>query len=1090
MAPFLSRPARDLWSWWMLFTVSIVLLSLLLGLNLYGWRRTRNLRIDLAQREAYSESLQLARRACEHVNARLQDLQSLGFSTLHDPPDRREAQFMRDARGLINREPSFRYVALMHSDGLVAARVVAEGSPLKTDSGETLSLPEIAGAVTVFTTLQPWCSAPFALSSGEIVLASAVPLPATDDDATCKSAAVGIIGLRFVADHVRGAFLDEYFGMSIQYNDTPLFSTAAWDAHEDYLSRSVEVTQNDALGGVWKVTTWLHTGHSLSELESDSVFRLSVNLFYSFLLWILLVYMLFSIRRLRLGRRALRLSQERYALAISAGKVGVWDCRPDTNQLFAPDLARILGFEEEEIGSDLKDWLKLVPKDDQINVLSRAQAHIKGLTPRYECEHRMLRKDGRTVWLVCAGSIVDRVNGRPVRMVGTSTDITERRMTEDALRWSEERYALAAQAGRSGVWEYALETDILSTDRNLKTLFGYTENELPDGTDIWRRMVHPDDHNRLRQLINEHIEGKSDRFSCEHRIVDKDGRIHWVSSSGSAVRDASGSAVRVVGAATDITERRAAEEALRKSEVRYVMATRAGRVGVWDYNIPTNTIETDDNMKTLFGYMPEEIEDDTGVWSQMITPADLERLLKDMWSHIEGKTPRFECEGLVRCKDGTLRWALASGYVVRNDLGNPIRVIGTATDVTERKQADEARRRESERAQRYLDIAGVIILALDLEQCITLINRKGCEVMGYAESEMLGKNWISLCLPERLQHAFREVFERIIHGQTDPAEYIENPVVTKTGEERLIAWHNIPMHDDSGKAIGLLSSGEDVTDRRRAQEEARQREQQMIQTDKMASLGILVSGVAHEINNPNSFILTNIGVLHAAWNSVRPILDRYYGEHGDFLVAGLRFSRMRDRVPVLLSGISDGARRIKTTVEELRGFSQQEPPGLIEEVNLNDVVRAASTLLGNMIRKATRSFVIMTADDLPPVRGSFRRLEQVVINLIQNACQALTSREQGIHITTALDTGTLHITLTVRDEGSGIQDDVMPRIMDPFFTTKRDSGGTGLGLSISEKIIRDHGGTLSFVSELGHGTTATVVLPLFFEVASAEEAQL
>lgn len=1089
MSSLTPKPARRIWAWWTLVAVSSILLLVLLALNLHGWNRTRALRIELASAESREEARQLARSATEFVNERLDDMYLLGTLLHRLDPSRRSGAFKRDARGMIQHEASFILVGYMDESGLFAASVPKKGVGLRDESGTVRIPDEASGAANVLQSGTPWTSGLFFFKQRLPALAVACPI-FNDTGDQCQGAVIGIIDVGLAMRQVLESRLSGSLDARLFLQDIEVASSSSEPERAIFWAQPVRATMRDQLDNSWTVASWPKESHPLMRLEYDSIFRLGVNLFYSMLLWMLLVYMLFSIRRLRLSRRRLRDSEERYTLAVSAGKVGVWDARIETGQFYADVLAQMLGFSAGELGTDLKTWLALVPADDRKRVLVTVQKHLDGITPRYECEHRMSRKDGTVAWLVCVGSVVQRREGRPVRLVGTSTDITDLKQTEEALRRSDERYALAAQSGRTGVWEYILATDTLSTDVNMKAIFGYDEAELTDRPGGWQRLVHADDHERVRNVIIEHIKGRTLRYECTHRIVCKNGATRWVLSSGSAVRDKSGRVVRVVGAATDITERREAQEALRRSEMRYAMATRAGRVGVWEFFIDSNTIETDENMKALLGYGPGELLDDVATLSKMCQPEELPEFMMKLQEHIEGRTPRFEFEGHARCKDNSLRSFMATGFVIRDESGRPMRVIGTTTDITERKAAEEARRRESERAQRYLDIAGVIIVALDTQQRITLINRKGCDVLGYPEQELLGANWIDLCLPERLRPAFREIFEHVIKGRVNTSEFIENPVLTRTGEERLIAWHNILLRDDSGAVTGLLSSGEDVTERRHAQEEAKQREQQLIQADKMASLGVLVSGVAHEINNPNAFILTNTGVLEAAWKSIIPILDRFYEEQGDFLLAGLKYSKMRSRIPVLLAGIRDGARRIKLTVEELRGYAQHEPPGLIEPVNINDVVRSASTLLGNMIRKSTNRFTIQGAEDLPTVQGSFRRLEQVVINLIQNACQALTRADQAITVSTAYDAVALRVLLTVCDEGTGMSEDVISRIKDPFFTTKRESGGTGLGLSISEKIVRDHGGSLSFWSEPGCGTRATISLPVFAEVATIGEEQL
>ena len=160
-------------------------------------------------------------------------------------------------------------------------------------------------------------------------------------------------------------------------------------------------------------------------------------------------------------------------------------------------------------------------------------------------------------------------------------------------------------------------------------------------------------------------------------------------------------------------------------------------------------------------------------------------------------------------------------------------------------------------------------------------------------------------------------------------------------------------------------------------------------------LGTLVSSVAHEINNPNNFIMLNAPLLKEAWQHVLPILDEYYEKNRDFMIGGMRYTEMRDRIPRLFSGISDGSKRIKQIVEDLRDFVRRDASDMNQSVDVNAVLRSAISLLSNMITKSTSHFSVKYGEKLPKLRGNSHRLEQVIINLIQNACQALPDIRKG-----------------------------------------------------------------------------------------------
>jgi len=265
--------------------------------------------------------------------------------------------------------------------------------------------------------------------------------------------------------------------------------------------------------------------------------------------------------------------------------------------------------------------------------------------------------------------------------------------------------------------------------------------------------------------------------------------------------------------------------------------------------------------------------------------------------------------------------------------------------------------------------------------------------------------------------------------------------------------------------------------RRQAQELARRQQEQLYQAGKLASVGTLVSGIAHEINNPITSIVLNSQTLEKTWRSIGPVLDERLAGRPDFAVGGLPYDLLRQRMPQLLSDIIDNARRVRSIVADLKDFSRQRPSDLGEVVDVNQSVQRAAGLVGNLIKKSTRDFAMDLAPDLPAVEGNSQRIEQVLVNLLVNACQALDGPEAPVRVATTFDPAIGRVLVRVTDQGQGIPEKLRQQIKDPFFTTKRDQGGTGLGLAISDRIVQDHGGGLDFEDAVPKGTTATISLP-------------
>lgn len=252
--------------------------------------------------------------------------------------------------------------------------------------------------------------------------------------------------------------------------------------------------------------------------------------------------------------------------------------------------------------------------------------------------------------------------------------------------------------------------------------------------------------------------------------------------------------------------------------------------------------------------------------------------------------------------------------------------------------------------------------------------------------------------------------------------------------------------------------------------------QQLVQASKLVTLGTLVSGIAHEINNPNNFIALNNSVLRKIADDLPPLLQELQSSSPDLQLGGLPIDVVIEKLPGLTTAIAEGSVRIKNTVAQLKDFARQEPAELRDDVDLITITTAAIALLQHKIDKRCRNFSTAFPAAVPLLRGHGQKLEQVIVNLIDNALDALEDADGTIAL--GIEQRGVQLLLTVRDTGCGIASEHNEQLFDPFFTTKRDRGGTGLGLSISFAIIKEHGGVMHFDSAVGEGTTATVELPV------------
>jgi two-component system, NtrC family, sensor kinase len=426
-----------------------------------------------------------------------------------------------------------------------------------------------------------------------------------------------------------------------------------------------------------------------------------------------------------------------------------------------------------------------------------------------------------------------------------------------------------------------------------------------------------------------------------------------------------------------------------------------------------------------------------------------------------------EGERQVRTKDGAfLTWDFKSESLGQLGGGRSL-TLRSAIDLTARRRAERARRENAEKFSALAEESPLgIIIARD--DAIVYCNGTGGAFFGVTPRESQG-----MPLDEWLGALTREaapILGPLLRGESSHA----GPFRMGAGEGTWLEAFGKNVGAASGDMI--MATFLEVTDRVLAEERERAQRRKLIQAEKLASLGELVAGVAHEINNPNHTIALNADMIGEAWASASPILDRALaGREGD-LVGGMEWQELRQEAPRLIASIAAASRDIDAIVRGLKDYARGEARPETEEVSLNLVVKAALTLLSNYIKKATRFLELDLQDGMPPVHAHFQRLEQVTVNLIQNACQALTDPEQHIRISTSYEAESGSLRLVVSDGGRGMSPEMLERIKDPFFTTKHDVGGIGLGVSISDSIVAEYGGRLEYSSQPGLGTVATVSL--------------
>jgi PAS domain S-box-containing protein len=519
------------------------------------------------------------------------------------------------------------------------------------------------------------------------------------------------------------------------------------------------------------------------------------------------------------------------------------------------------------------------------------------------------------------------------------------------------------------------------------------------------------------------------------------------------------------------TKHRQTVMALRESEEQFRQICDQSLTGIFIHQ-GGKLVYVNPCLARMLGYDPGRPEEYLGrPFLGYIHPADREFVTSNVTRRMKGEeVPDQYATRLINIQGETV-WVEVMVKLI--DIGGQPAFMGNILDITLRKEAEEALLAERNRAQGYLDIADVMLIALDSESRVTMINRRGCEVLGYPEKEILGKIWFDHFLPARLRDEVEAVSKKLLMGEMGTVRHFENPVLTMNGTERTVAWHNVSIRDDAGAIVGHLSSGEDITERKLVESEKQKLEDQLRQAMKMEAIGRLAGGIAHDFNNILTGIIGYAELIQSKISPLDPILPD-------------------------LKEIQEAGERAAALTHQLLAFSRKQiiTPRVID---LNKTIDRANRMIGRIIGEDIElNFV--PQDRLWPVRMDPAQVDQILINLATNARDAMPSGGK-LTIETAnislADSG--HRTLeeelppgdytmiAISDDGAGMNAETQGKIFEPFFSTKEKDRGTGLGLATVYGIVKQSEGYISVYSEVGSGTTFKIYFPR--EKAEAEAVQ-
>ena len=662
------------------------------------------------------------------------------------------------------------------------------------------------------------------------------------------------------------------------------------------------------------------------------------------------------------------------------------------------------------------------------------------------------------------------------------TDLGVLRATEERLRDVEDRWRLAVISINAGIWEYNFLTEEVFLSDRWKEIIGFLPSELPNTRAEFSARIHPQDAQRVQEALGDYLTGRSDSYSAEFRMRCKDGSYKWILSRARALFDAAGKPQRMVGAHSDIDVRKRAEESLRSSEERYrglfenspaavlefdLRGLRAWleemrAAGVVDFDayvrshpglfegIIAGAVLVDVNREALHLINAKSKEEAIGALPRILT-ADMLNVSHSLCHAIWDGRNEIEGEVVINAIDGSPRRAFYRWWVpsMKGELNFAWTQI-VLVDLTGIKRTEEALAAERERLSVTLRAMVEGVITTDMQGAVLFINEAASELTGWSEEIAIGRRIDEVCVlrHEKTHESLPTPVTAAITGHVGVELPANTVLMDRQGVPRLVEGRCAPIHDTHSYAIGAVIVLRDVT-------ESAHLEGEILRASKLESVGILAGGIAHDFNNLLAVVMGNLTLA---------MLD------SQVMAAAGRWLQDAER----------GVMRARDLTQQLLTFARGGEP-VRSAVRLPEVVREAANfaLHGSKVRC---DFEI--DDNLWAAEVDKGQIGQVVQNLVINAIQAtpdggimhITMRNEHLHASASrpLVDGD-YLCVEIRDTGSGITPEHLPRIFDPYFTTKQS--GTGLGLATVYSIIRKHQGHIEVESELGHGALFRFWLP-------------
>ncbi len=775
-----------------------------------------------------------------------------------------------------------------------------------------------------------------------------------------------------------------------------------------------------------------------------------------------------AIIRHRKTEQALQKSDEMTRLFFERQLIGMAITSPEKGWLRVNEkVCEMLGYAREELVR--MTWEQLTHPDDIAPDMAFFSRLIAGEIDEYTLEKRFIRKDGTIIWTNLAVGCVRKNDRSPDYVLALMEDITQRKRAEESLRQANQ--VIEKSPVVLFRWKTAENWPVEFVSENV-IQFGYTPEELCSGKIPYTSLIYAPDRERVAAEVRSFSVSGCNSFQQEYRIVTREGDLRWIDDRTVIERNAQGDITYYQGIIIDITERKRAEESLRESQFFLTKSQQVARIGSYRLDVTNGMWMSSPSLDEIFGISSDYQRTVEG-WTSLILPGDREAMYSYLRQDVFAGHNRFDREyRIVRRSDGAIRWVHGIGELEFDGQGNVLYMIGTIQDITEHKQAEEALKESEQRLSEIIDFLPDATFAIDREGKVIAWNRAIQELFGVPSNAMLGKGNYEYSLPIYgvrrpmlidLIAASEQEMKQNYHTIKREGKVLMAEATTVLRGKRLHLWGRaVPLYNSKGDIAGAIESIRDITEIKQAEEEQVKLKEQLFQSQKMETVGLLAGGVAHDFNN----LLT-------------PILG-----YSEIMMLELP---PEDPKRQKLEQINHAADLAKGLTRRLLAFSRKQMLEL-KPVNLGDIIREFEHVLHRTIRENIE-IKIHIAPVLGTVRADKGQIEQALLNLAINAQDAMP--EGGVLIIEAKDIDldesyTIqhpeiapgpYVMLSVNDSGIGMDAEVQEHIFEPFFTTKELGRGTGLGLSTVYGIVKQHAGSISVYSEKTQGSIFKIFLP-------------